>query len=185
MNIKDCQFIPKVDSFVSSIEDYNTFSDNIVITQANKFWNTELRKYIKALTKINDDKPPVVFIDYLQILPTIAESRSNGNELVAINEIIAELKNIIQETGAYIIAISSLSRASYERGISLSALKGSGSLEYSAEMVLAIEPSRDDNCDGMPIFDNKKGVFNMDLINTWKRLDNKTVTLRVLKKMKR
>ena len=181
LNIKDCQFMPKVDSFVNSIEDYNTFSDNIVITQASKFWNTELRKYIKELTKINNDKPPVVFIDYLQILPSIADSRANGNELVAINEIISELKNIIQETGAYIIAISSLSRASYERGITMSSLKGSGNLEYSAEMILSIEPSRDDTCDGMPIFDNKKGVFNMDLINTWKRLDNKTVSLRVLK----
>ena len=95
LNIKDCNFIPKVDSFVNSIEDYNTFSDNIVITQASKLWNTELRKYIKALTKINDDKPPVVFIDYLQILPSIEDSRANGNELVAINEIISELKNII------------------------------------------------------------------------------------------
>ncbi|QEO57584.1 DnaB-like helicase C-terminal domain-containing protein [Francisella marina] len=181
LTIKDCQFQPKIDSFVNSINDFNTFADNLIIKQVSKNWGSELRQDIKALTKINDNKPPVVFIDYIQILPTLPESQSRGNEYVAINETVSELKSIIQETGAYIVAISSLSRASYEKGISLSSLKASGNLEYSAEMVLAIEPCRDELCEGEPIYDNKKQLFNTDLINTWKKLDEKVVTVRVLK----
>ena len=181
LNIGDCTFKPKLDSFQKSLEDFKTYGSNIVIKQASKNWSAELRQDIKALTKINDNKPPVIFIDYIQILPELPNSQSRGNEFAMINEHINELKRIIQETGAYIVAISSLSRASYERGISLSSLKGSGNLEYSAEMVLAIEPSRHDCCDGKPIYDLKKCLFDMDLINDWKKMPNKKVSLRVLK----
>lgn len=180
VNIEDCPQ-HKIDSFMKTVDLYNQFATNIVIKQASKNWVAELYSDIEALKDINDNKPPVVFIDYLQILQPLPDSQSRGNEYTHINEVLNALKKIIQDTGAFIVAISSLNRASYEKGISLQSMKGSGNLEYSAEMVLALQPSKEDTFEGFPIYDNSKNTFDMELVNSWKRKENKLVSLAVLK----
>lgn len=180
MNIEN-QSDAKIKSFIKAQEDYNKYSHNIVIKKCSKMWLKELYRDIEALKKINDDKPPVVFIDYLQILQPLVDSKSKGNEYIHINEIMNALKILIQDTGAYIIAISSLNRASYDKPISLSSLKGSGNLEYSADFVMAIQPNKNDFVEAEPIYNNKTGNYNSNLINQWKRKKDKNITINILK----
>ena len=181
VSMKNCTNELKVCSFVNSIGDYKTIAENTLIKQATPNWNTELLRDIKALKKINNGKSPVVFIDYLQILPVMKKTVNKGSEYSALNDIIAELKNIINETNCYIICISGLNRESYSTGIGLKSLKGSSNIEYSSEMILAIEPHKNEEFENNPIWNDKKGEYNEEVVKAWKSLPQKVISLSVLK----
>jgi replicative DNA helicase len=82
-------------------------------------------------------KPPVVVLDYLQIVPQEADGKPL-TEKQNMDRVIVELKRLSRELNTPVIAISSFNRASYDNA-ALSSLKESGSIEYTADVVLGLE----------------------------------------------
>ena len=96
----------------------------------------EIEKLFERITKFIElkGKPPVVVIDYLQILAGSVE-----NIKVAIDDILRRLKNFQRETNTTFIVISSLNRANYTTEISFESFKESGGIEYSADVVWGLQ----------------------------------------------
>ena len=80
---------------------------------------------------------PVIFIDYLQILQGEADKRQSSKELI--DSTITELKRISRELDLTVFVISSLNRMNYLTPVSFEALKESGSIEYSADVIYGLQ----------------------------------------------
>lgn len=84
---------------------------------------------------------PAVFIDYLQILqPT--EGKKTTQE--AVDSVLTDLKQISRKHNITVFVISSQNRAGYNK-TSNDSLKGSGNIEYSADMVLFLQENGEQN----------------------------------------
>lgn len=80
------------------------------------------------------DSPPVVVIDYLQILVGATD-----NIKTAIDNILLKLKNFQRKTNTTFIVISSLNRQNYNTEISFQSFKESGGVEYSADVIFGLQ----------------------------------------------
>ena len=98
--------------------------------------DTAIEKLFERIEKFIEikDKPPVVVIDYLQILAGNVE-----NVKTAIDDILRRLKNFQRATNTTFIVISSLNRANYGTEISFESFKESGGIEYSADVVWGLQ----------------------------------------------
>lgn len=90
--------------------------------------------------KIVTSQSPAVVVDYLQILQT---SNSRQTDKQTIDDAITELKRLSNSLNMPVIIISSLNRAGYDKGDSMSGFKESGSIEYSAAVAMNIMPSKE------------------------------------------
>ena len=79
-------------------------------------------------------KPPVVCIDYLQLL-----TGATDNQKSALDDTLHKLFAFRRETGATFIVISSLNRANYHTEISFESFCGSGGIEYSADVIWGLQ----------------------------------------------
>lgn len=84
---------------------------------------------------------PVVIIDYLQILQP-SDQTGKKSDKQNMDETVSELRRLSKEYrgGIPIIAISSLNRASYGGTVGMDSYKESGAIEYSADVILALQP---------------------------------------------
>ena len=79
-------------------------------------------------------KAPVVCLDYLQIIPTGRESTKLG-----IDETVRKLKKFQRDTNTTFIVISSFNRTNYAQSVSFESFKESGNIEYTADVVWALQ----------------------------------------------
>ncbi len=93
-------------------------------------------KLLARLEKIcaHLEKPPIVCIDYLQILAVGSENIKSS-----IDEVLHKIFAFRRKTNTTFIIISSLNRASYHSEISFESFKESGSIEYSADVILGMQ----------------------------------------------
>ena len=91
--------------------------------------------------------PPIVIIDYLQILAAMHET---ATERDAVEKALNFCREIISKYNTPMILISSISRNAYGKKLSLSSCKESGSIEYAADYVIGLERNIDaeQSCDG-------------------------------------
>lgn len=84
-------------------------------------------------------KPLMVVIDYLQILaPKDGAFRASDKQVVDENvRTLCKIRD--QEEGVIILLISALNRVSYNNPIGLESFKESGSIEYSADVILGMQ----------------------------------------------
>ena len=95
--------------------------------------SNEVKKFI---AEVKPDKPPVIFIDYMQIMtPLDARMTDKQN----IDQSVKVLKQLARETKSTIIAISSLNRDNYNKEISMTAFKESGAIEYSSDILIGLQ----------------------------------------------
>lgn len=80
---------------------------------------------------------PLLVVDYMQILAP-ADSRATDKQNADRN--IVELKKMARGLNIPIIGVSSFNRANYYNRLSMEAYKESGAIEYTADVVLGIEP---------------------------------------------
>ena len=79
---------------------------------------------------------PVVFLDYLQILPPsspYASDKQNNDDSIT------KLKNISRIFHTPVVVISSFNRDSYNEPVSMRAFKETGAIEYSSDILLALQ----------------------------------------------
>ena len=79
-------------------------------------------------------KAPVVCLDYLQIVPTSRESAKLG-----VDDSVRKLKKFQRDTNTTFIVISSFNRTNYTQGVSFESFKESGNIEYTADVVWALQ----------------------------------------------
>lgn len=101
--------------------------------------------YIRAIVDKHiryTNKPPVVFIDYLQLL--IQPKDENGKrhsmtdkQIVDAN--VLKLKQLSRDYKIPVFAISSFNRDNYNNEVSMLSFKESGAIEYSSDVLLGME----------------------------------------------
>ena len=82
---------------------------------------------------------PVLFLDYLQL---VAPARTGMTEKQTADAAVAILKQLARQYDMPVVAASSLNREAYRPGSAepgLSAFKESGSVEYSADLLLVLK----------------------------------------------
>lgn len=98
----------------------------------------ELLRLLKPYCK-DKHKPPVVVIDYLQIIPPGGDDRRLITDKMKIDDIVHKLKTFQRETNTTFIVISSFNRMNYCQQVSFESFKESGNIEYSADVVWALQ----------------------------------------------
>lgn len=125
----------------NAIEDYKEYAGNIFIYEAplgvRGFSVYDVADIVEAHAA-PDELPPIVIIDYLQILQPPAD-KPNLDSKRNMDLAITALKQISRDYNAPVIAISSFNRSNYNEGVSFAALKESGAIEYTADVVMGLQ----------------------------------------------
>lgn len=126
------------DETLDAIADYKeAIQDRLSIVEGNFSCNVSyIREYTRQYMQRTGTKP-VIFIDYLQILQGEGDRRQSSKELI--DSTITELKRISRELDITVFVISSLNRMNYLTPVSFEALKESGSIEYSADVIYGLQ----------------------------------------------
>lgn len=85
----------------------------------------------------HENKAPVIFIDYLQLLKPQSE---HDTDKQAVDKNIMALRQLARDLDTAVIVISSLNRASYSGGVTLESFKESGAIEYGSDVLLGLQP---------------------------------------------
>lgn len=151
---------------------YSRYAKNIYIKQGNVS-NTgvaEIEEAIKQHISFTG-RTPIVVIDYLQIIKPYSE-RATDKQSTDYN--ISMLKNICRNYNVAVFGISSFNRDNYNSPVNMSAFKESGSLEYSADVLLALQP------EGMQD-EEKKKAENIVTVRNCKASAERDIELVILK----
>lgn len=84
----------------------------------------------------HENRPVVVFVDYLQILKADPEDRSQSDRKTRIDVAVTTLKALASQIGMPVITISSINRNSYNGRIKENAFKESGDTEYTGGVLI-------------------------------------------------
>jgi twinkle protein len=131
-----------------SKEELKTFQDKTI--NSNRFFafdhfgsieNDQILDRIRYMAKALECK--WIFLDHLSIL--VSGQEDNGDERKAIDILMTKLRSLVEETGIGLILVSHLRRPSGDRGhengreVTLSQLRGSGSIGHLSDIVIALE----------------------------------------------
>ena len=121
-----------------AIKDYLKFANNIIIEQGNFGFNVDnINEYLKDYIEKTGQRP-FVLVDYLQILqPPKNLERATDKAIVDYN--VKTLKQIARNYNIPIFVISSFNRQNYYADADLEAFKESGGIEYTADVVFALQ----------------------------------------------
>ena len=129
----------ELELFTEAVNEYNGYAGNLFITEGiGDVGVADIRRKIERFMSFNDGKPPVVIIDYVQILAP-ADSRATDKQNTDKN--ILELKRISRDCGMPVIGISSFNRENYYEPVSMAAFKESGAIEYSSDVLIGLQYS--------------------------------------------
>ena len=115
------------------IEEKQTADFDLRVLELQNETVDELLNLIRPLC-VNQSKSPVVFVDYLQIIPSVNNNIKNG-----IDETVRKLKTFQRETNTTFIVISSFNRTNYSNSVSFESFKESGGIEYTADVVWGLQ----------------------------------------------
>ncbi|MBR0287433.1 MAG: hypothetical protein IJQ82_00485 [Selenomonadaceae bacterium] len=79
-------------------------------------------------------KAPVICLDYLQIVPSSKDSTKLG-----VDDSVRKLKKFQRDTNSTFFVISSFNRDNYIKSVSFNSFKESGNIEYTADVVWALQ----------------------------------------------
>lgn len=144
-----------------SIEKYKKIGKRVYINEGSSTHISNIIKDVESHITFTGNKP-VVFIDYLQLIETDNKNSDKQN----VDKCVKELKRMSRKLDLPVVAISSFSRAGYKEEASMESFKESGSIEYSGDVLLALQ------------FQNMKHNFN---INEAKRKEIRDVEIVILK----
>lgn len=95
----------------------------------------EIRERVARHKKLTGE-PPIVVVDYLQILAPYDARLSDKQNT---DKAVLELKRISRDFKTPVIGISSLNRAGYNDEIKLEAFKESGAIEYGSDVLIGLQ----------------------------------------------
>lgn len=119
------------------MQEYDAWGENITTIEGIGDVTAEkIREAVTAYTTEHDGNPPVLLVDYVQLVAS-PDTRMSDKQRTDYN--VTELKRISRDFAIPVIIVSSLNRDNYNEPISLSALKESGSLEYGSDVVMGLQ----------------------------------------------
>ena len=119
-----------------SIASYGEYAKNIYITEGvGNVGIEEIREKVRKHIKLTG-KPPVVVIDYIQI---IAPADLRATDKQNTDKAVLELKRLSRDYSIPIIGISSFNRDSYTAPVNMAAFKESGAIEYSSDVLIGLQ----------------------------------------------
>ena len=148
----------------SAFEAYEQYANHIYIVEGvGDIGVQEVRKQVEKHIDLTGRKP-VVIVDYVQILAPYNERATDKQNT---DKNVVELKRLSRDYKIPVIGISSFNRASYSESASMSAFKESGAIEYSADVLLALQ---------------YEGTGEKDFdLDTAKKKDSRDIELKILK----
>lgn len=119
-----------------AINKYGQYAENIYIYEGNgEIGAAEVWETVEKHTRVMGE-PPVVIIDYLQMLKPCNERYSDKQNT---DSAVLKLKQISRHFKTPVIAISSFNRGSYNTPVTMEAFKESGAIEYSSDVLIGLQ----------------------------------------------
>lgn len=88
-------------------------------------------------------RTPIVFVDYLQLIES--DPGTLQAEQVRLKHVAQTIRRIASENKTCVFAVSSVSRSSYTGAPNIDALGGSGSLEYTADVIAVLAEGKSES----------------------------------------
>ena len=122
--------------FKQSMNEYGAWGDNIHITEGiGDVGISQITDKVKEYIKYKNE-PPVVIIDYLQILAPFSMKMTDKQN---VDRNVTELKRLSRDYGLPVLAISSFNRESYIAPVNMASFKESGAVEYSSDVLIGLQ----------------------------------------------
>lgn len=124
------------DTFTKAYGRYMQYAKHIFIHEAvGKFTVNGIIARVEEHVKATG-RTPVVLVDYLQILQPAEQGMSDKNK---VSYDVLMLKQLSRDYHTPVMVISSFNRDSYTKEASFSSFKESGEIEYSADVLMALQ----------------------------------------------
>ena len=129
----------KIQHLEQAIQNFeNDVKNNLHLMQCNERPKVEEIEQIASTITKYEGEPPVIFIDYLQLLQA-QDKRDQERQITDKN--LTALKQMANRLVTPVVLISSFNRQAYDDEITFSSFKESGCIEYSADVLLGLQPS--------------------------------------------
>ena len=121
--------------FETAFNDYKSYCDNLFMVESEG--NQTLDDVEKKAQEIKEHtgKAPIIFIDYLQIIPTLNDKLSDKQK---IDTNILRLKQLSRKYNTPVVVVCSLNRQSYNLNVAMESFKESGAIEYSSDVLIGL-----------------------------------------------
>ena len=130
----------------AALKDYEQWGENLTIIEGIGNVGVEhVKSEVESYMAGHDGKPPVVVIDYLQILEPYSEKKTDKQNT---DKNVTELKRLSRDYQIPVIGISSFNRENYNSPVSMTSFKESGAIEYSSDVLIGLQYSGADYRDG-------------------------------------
>lgn len=138
-----------------ALNEYSKYAEHIFITEGvGNVGIAEVKEKVQRHIEVTGRKP-VILIDYLQILaPTDPRFTDKQNTDLAV----LELKRLSRDFDIPVLAISSFNRMSYNEPVNMTSFKESGAIEFSSDVLLALQYWGMDYQDGEKEKDRDKRI---------------------------
>ena len=138
--------------------DYLKAARWIKVIEGDRHQTADRIRLMARREKAKAGTPPVLVIDYLQIIPAAESMTDKRSEVDAL---VSDLRRIARDIGSPVIAISSMSRAEYDKA-RMSGFKESGGIEYGADIaaILTVQSESEDKTERtvkLSIIKNRNG----------------------------
>lgn len=123
----------------NSVIEYSEYADNLYIHEGvGTIGADEIRKTVEHHIQYTGNIP-VVIIDYLQIL---APEDPRATDKQNTDSAVLKLKRLSRDYKIAVIGISSFNRENYTNAVSMASFKESGAIEYSSDVLLGLQFSK-------------------------------------------
>ena len=120
----------------AAITDYSKYAHHIYIHEGvGNIGVEQVREVVERHIKITGNKP-VILIDYIQILAPYNERATDKQNT---DKSVLELKRLSRDYSIPVIGISSFNRDNYTQPVNMAAFKESGAVEYSSDVLIALQ----------------------------------------------
>lgn len=119
-----------------AVEYIHRFGRRLKVIEADVRHNVGMIRLIAQREKHQTGKSPVIFVDYLQIMP--AADLKMKDKRAEVDSLVSELRRLARDIDVPVIVISSMSRAAYNEA-KLSGFKESGGIEYGADLAAIMD----------------------------------------------
>ena len=142
--------------FAQAVKEYSGYASNIFISEGvGDIGVGEIREKLDRFIHFNEGVPPVIVIDYAQILAPANEKYTDKQNT---DKNVLELKRISRDYQIPVFAISSFNRENYTEPVNMASFKESGSVEYSSDCLIGLQYSGWDYQDKEKEGDHKRRV---------------------------
>lgn len=119
-----------------AMTDYSRFANRIYIYEGvGNIGVDQIREKVERHIDIMSGKP-VIFIDYIQILAPYSERATDKQNT---DKNVLELKRLSRDYSIPVIGISSFNRDNYMQPVNMASFKESGAVEYSSDVLIALQ----------------------------------------------